>query len=290
MPTTCTTSAWPSPSSIAAMNAPASTVVLVETDSGGMHTNAGDYFPNADGFNHPGNAGDYRTGLMGNRSFNYSPMPTPVPATQEPGQFPGRRRPRQVPGRLPRPRRSDLFRVPGQRRQLGPGSGQRCLRGGNQQHGAQSGNQFTMTAASPDAGIRREADFMHRIVGTAGHLSPNSRMRAATRSIQLSEASNVFVRMDVPNRLAVPGASEVVTPPNPEQETYEHKTLLDKAALTLAACLLLPGVRRRPRPPHDGSLRDPDILYVGRWDRSGPATITVTGATSTCGPASQAHP
>ena len=35
--------------------------------------------------------------------------------------------------------------------------------------------------------------------------------------------------------------------------------------------MLLPGVGRRLRPSHDGSPGDPNILYVGRWDRSDPA-------------------
>ena len=43
------------------------------------------------------------------------------------------------------------------------------------------------------------------------------------------------------------------------------------AVLTLGT-LLLAGYAASLRLPHDGSPRDPDILYVGRWDRIGPAT------------------
>ncbi len=63
---------------IAKMNAPASTVLLVETDGGGMQSQfnpAGfrsDYSPWGDGYNQDGSVNSntaYRTGLMGNRAF-----------------------------------------------------------------------------------------------------------------------------------------------------------------------------------------------------------------------------
>jgi prepilin-type N-terminal cleavage/methylation domain-containing protein len=56
------------PVSIAAMNATASTVILVEVSGGGMVPGVGDYSPYGDGYNHPASADAYRTGLMGNRS------------------------------------------------------------------------------------------------------------------------------------------------------------------------------------------------------------------------------
>ena len=57
----------------------------------------------ADGFNHPGNAGDYRTGLMGEPKFQlyFASTPNASPRHTYRVEFPGRRRPRQVPGRLP---------------------------------------------------------------------------------------------------------------------------------------------------------------------------------------------
>ena len=48
-----------------------------------------------------------------------------------------------------------------------------------------------------------------------------------------------------------------------------QRTLLRSALTILAACTLLPGAHAaNNRPAHDGSLGDPNILYVGRWDRS----------------------
>ena len=72
------------PVSLAQMNAPASTVILVEISSGGMHPNNTDYSPLADGYtgisytNDGKQSGTYRTGLMGNRPFDAS-----VSATQD---------------------------------------------------------------------------------------------------------------------------------------------------------------------------------------------------------------
>ena len=43
------------------------------------------------------------------------------------------------------------------------------------------------------------------------------------------------------------------------------------AAAVLALLTLLLGAYAALRPAHDGSPRDPDILYVGRWDRNDPA-------------------
>ncbi len=52
------------PVSIAAMNATASTVILVEVSGGGMVPGDGDYSPYGEGYNHPASATAYRTGLM----------------------------------------------------------------------------------------------------------------------------------------------------------------------------------------------------------------------------------
>ena len=70
------------PVNLSQMNAPASTVALVEVSAGEMHPNSADYSPVGDGYNAPintwdgTNTGGYRTGLMGNRpSFAGSMSP-----------------------------------------------------------------------------------------------------------------------------------------------------------------------------------------------------------------------